>query len=509
MDDLQLLRRFVDQNSQEAFAALTSRYLGLVYSVCRRELADDQAAEDVTQAVFLILARKAPILGRGVVLSGWLFQTARFAAKNARTQAQRRTAYEGEAAAMRHEQQQEREDAVWAGIEPVLNQSLAALPSGERECVLLRFFQGLSFAEAGAALGLSEDTARKRVGRALEKMRRFFVKEGVIVPGALLAALLTARAAEAVPATLSVGLPGPHVYQISTGVLHAMKIIQIKTVAAVGLAATVALGTTYSVARGVSLHATNNSKSSVRALAAMPAAAKQGHVLAQAPGKALTAAQITDRCRAAYGALKSYQGTTTVTSHSTASTNPTPGEYRASATIQFVRPGKIRAEGKDMSGYPYAYVSDGTATAYQANANKGAWKALPNTTMAIASVTGIAENAATTVPALLLGAGWGNPFTSGIASEIREDAVDGHPCYVVTSSLAKPTASMAQTFWIDEKTFLLRRLVSDADTSAVSFTIAGKKHDVPAAKSHDDQRFTGERPNESIPDSVFAVPPTP
>ena len=97
LQDRQLLQRFIRDNSQEAFAALTARYLNLVYAVCRRELGDADAAEDVTQAVFLILARKAPSLRRDVVLSGWLFQTARFAAKNARTQEQRRKAYEEKA----------------------------------------------------------------------------------------------------------------------------------------------------------------------------------------------------------------------------------------------------------------------------------------------------------------------------------------------------------------------------------------------------------------------------
>ena len=266
MEDRQLLQRFVEQNSQDAFAALTARYLNLVYSVCRRELADAETAEDVTQAVFLILARKAPTLRRGVVLSGWLFQTARFAAKNARIQAQRRADYEQKAAEAM-QQQSEREDAAWAEIEPLLNRSLAALREGERECVLLRFFQGMSFAEAGAALGLSEEAARKRVTRALEKMRRFFGKEGVIVPGAALAALLSTHTAKAAPATcqantaaittgvlaghLPLSLTGSHVYQLSEGVTKAMKIIQLK--AAVGITVAVLLGvsTTYAVGRSL------------------------------------------------------------------------------------------------------------------------------------------------------------------------------------------------------------------------------------------------------------------
>ncbi len=256
MDDWQLLRRFVEHDSQEAFAALTKRYLGLVYSVCRREVADAETAEDVTQAVFLILARKAPTLRRNVVLSGWLFQTARFAAKNARTRAQRRAAYEQKAAEL-IQQQVTGEDAAWAEIEPVLNQSLAALGEGERESVLLRFFQGMSFAETGTALGVSEEAARKRVTRALEKMRRFFGQEGIVVPGAALVALLSAHAAKAVPArlagetvkTLAGSVPG-YVSLISQGVLQSMRLFKLKVVG--GAAALVLAGATaYAVAHAV------------------------------------------------------------------------------------------------------------------------------------------------------------------------------------------------------------------------------------------------------------------
>jgi len=266
MNDRQLLRQFTQHNSQEAFTALTARYLSLVYSTCRRELNDADLAEDVTQAVFLILARKAPSLRREVVLSGWLFQTARFAARNARLQEQRRKATEQKAAGILREQQMETEDAAWTDIEPLLNQSLAGLRDAERECVLLRFFQGMTFAEAGTALGLSEDAARKRVTRALDKMRQFFVKNGVIVPSTALAVLLTAHAAKAAPISLvpaiaqstagvfaghatTAALTGSHVYQLSEGVIKAMKIVQIKMVA--GIAALVIAGTvgTYDIVR--------------------------------------------------------------------------------------------------------------------------------------------------------------------------------------------------------------------------------------------------------------------
>ena len=244
LEDRQLLQRFVRDNSQEAFSALTARYLNLVYAVCRREIGDADAAEDVTQAVFLVLARKAPSLGRNVVLSGWLFQTARFAAKNARLQAHRRAAYEQKAAEAVMEQQTETEDEHWAEIEPLLNQSLAALKAGEREGVLLRFFQDATFAEVGTSLGLSEDAARKRVTRSLDKMRQFFTKQGVIVPALALPVLLTAHAAKAAPAACQTGiakltagvlgghttaaLTGSHAYQLLEGTLKAMKLVQLK-----------------------------------------------------------------------------------------------------------------------------------------------------------------------------------------------------------------------------------------------------------------------------------------
>src|SRR5688500_376122 len=91
MHDRELLKAYVEDSSQAAFAALVERYIDFVYSACLREVRDAALAEDVTQVVFLLLARKAATLRAGTVLPGWLFQTARFAGKNAlRQQEQRR-----------------------------------------------------------------------------------------------------------------------------------------------------------------------------------------------------------------------------------------------------------------------------------------------------------------------------------------------------------------------------------------------------------------------------------
>ena len=260
LEDRLLLQRFVKDNSQEAFAALTARYLNLVYAACRRELADADTAEDVTQAVFLILARKAPRLGRNVVLSGWLFQTARFAAKNAWLREERRRRYEEKA--MERHPQARTEDAEWSDIEPLLNKSLAALKGKDRDSILLRFFQDASFAEVGASLGLSEEAARKRVTRALGKLKHFFGKEEVYLPSSTLASLLTAHAVQIAPAACQTGvtkltasivaghasaaLAGSSAYQLTEGVLKAMKIAKLKlltsSIAVVALGGAVSYG---------------------------------------------------------------------------------------------------------------------------------------------------------------------------------------------------------------------------------------------------------------------------
>src|SRR5471032_2263398 len=80
LDDHALLREYTERNSEEAFATLVTRHINTVYSVALRHTRNPHAAEEITQAVFVILAKKAPSLGRRVILSGWLYQTSRLTA---------------------------------------------------------------------------------------------------------------------------------------------------------------------------------------------------------------------------------------------------------------------------------------------------------------------------------------------------------------------------------------------------------------------------------------------
>ena len=250
-----LLRRYVEHNSQAAFDRLIRRHLGLVYATCRREVGDSDLAEDVTQAVFLILAKKAPRLRGGDGLAGWLFQTARFAARNAARRENSR---------LRHEQgategllseappsgDSERDHA-WQAVEPFLNAAVARLRPADREAILLRFFEGHTLAEVGARLGVSENAARMRVARAVERLRRHLAREGAILGSAALAALLAGHAAQAAPVSavvlpVSVGLVAAKAAQLASGVLHAMSM---KTATAfASLFAVAAVVTTVAVA---------------------------------------------------------------------------------------------------------------------------------------------------------------------------------------------------------------------------------------------------------------------
>jgi DNA-directed RNA polymerase specialized sigma24 family protein len=100
MEDQELLREYVARHSDEAFTELVRLHLGLVYSAALRRLRDPAAAEEVTQAVFTLLAQKARTLGPQVILAGWLYQTACFKAAQHQRAESRRLQREHEAAAM-------------------------------------------------------------------------------------------------------------------------------------------------------------------------------------------------------------------------------------------------------------------------------------------------------------------------------------------------------------------------------------------------------------------------
>jgi uncharacterized protein (TIGR03435 family) len=201
-DDLTLLREYARRNSEEAFATLVSRHVNLVYSVALRQTRDPHLAEEITQAVFIILARKADSLGPQTILPGWLCRTARYASANALTMQRRRQRREQEAH-MQSILNEPASDETWQQIAPLLDGAMEQLRQKDHDAVVLRFFEGRNFKEVGAALGASEDAAKMRVNRALEKLRQFFTKRGVSSTTAIIAGAISANSVQAAPVALA------------------------------------------------------------------------------------------------------------------------------------------------------------------------------------------------------------------------------------------------------------------------------------------------------------------
>ena len=200
-DDMGLLREYAWGHAEEAFATLVTRHIDLVYSAALRHVGNHHQAEEITQAVFVILARKARSLGPGTVLAGWLFRTARLTAANYLRTETRRARREQEAF-MQSEPTENRGDP-WQEVAPLLNDAIAALAEGDRNAIVLRFLQGKDYKQVAAALGGTEAAAHMRVSRALEKLRKLFARRGVVASAGALGAVLTANAAQAAPAGLA------------------------------------------------------------------------------------------------------------------------------------------------------------------------------------------------------------------------------------------------------------------------------------------------------------------
>jgi RNA polymerase sigma factor (sigma-70 family) len=199
--DHELLAEFARTESETAFATLVERYVNLVYSTALRFTGNPHHAEEITQAVFIILARKVGKLSPRVVLSGWLYQAARLTSANLMKGEIRR----------RHREQEaymqtilnEPDGTTWKQIAPLLDEAMGGLGETDRDAVVLRFFENKTAAEVAGALKLTEAAAHKRVNRALEKLRKFFAKRGVSSTTTIIVGAISANSVQAAPVALT------------------------------------------------------------------------------------------------------------------------------------------------------------------------------------------------------------------------------------------------------------------------------------------------------------------
>ena len=238
--DAELLRMFARTRSEDAFAELVRRHIHLVHSTAQRTAGGDaHLAEDATQGVFTDLARKAGLLANRRSLAGWLYTSAHFAAaKLVRTERRRRQREED---FMREPANEPASEADWDSVQPVLEEVMHELKPADREAILLRHFENRPLVEVGAKLGLTENTARMRVERALDKLRARLARRGVSCsPG--LAAALSAHAVQTAPPHLAAALAATSLSAAQTGTTLTLLKIMTATQVKLGLGALLATG---------------------------------------------------------------------------------------------------------------------------------------------------------------------------------------------------------------------------------------------------------------------------
>jgi uncharacterized protein (TIGR03435 family) len=264
LDDIELLAQYARDNSEAAFAALVERHVNLVYSTALRSVGNPHAAEEITQAVFIILARKAQGLSQRTVLSGWLYQTTRLTAANF---------LRGEIRRQRREQEtymqsllNEPGPEVWPQIAPLLDAALDRLGERDRNAIVLRYFENKNLREVGLALGASEDATKMRVNRALEKLREFFTKRGVSSTTAIIAGAVSANSIHAAPLGLAKTISAVAVAKgaaasgstltLIKGALKLMAWTKAKTAIVSGVVVLLAAGTTTVTVKEIQEHRT-------------------------------------------------------------------------------------------------------------------------------------------------------------------------------------------------------------------------------------------------------------
>ncbi|ATC65362.1 hypothetical protein CMV30_16215 [Nibricoccus aquaticus] len=213
LTDAELLRRYAADRSESAFAELVRRHLDGVYSSALRRVGfDTHLAQDVAQAVFIALARQSRALANHPFLTAWLYTTTRNEAASTVRRERRRKTREAAASAM-NEINASASSALntttdWSRLSPILDDTIDQLSETDRAAILLRFIAQKPFAEIGAQLRLSEDAARMRVDRALDKLRTLLARRGLTSTSAALTLLLANNALATAPAAVATTIVG-------------------------------------------------------------------------------------------------------------------------------------------------------------------------------------------------------------------------------------------------------------------------------------------------------------
>ena len=458
-DDITLLRRFAE-GDESAFAVLVERYVHLVYSAAIRQVGNAFNAEEITQAVFIILTQKAKSLSPKTILSGWLYQTARLTAANYLRSEFRRQQRDQEA--YMQSTLNEPGPGSWEQIEPLLDEAMGRLAETDRNAIVLRYFENKSPQETAAALKLTEAAERKRVSRALDKLRKFFSRRGFVLSTAVIAGALSANSVQAAPAGLVAAISTTAVKgsAVAASTLTLAKgTIKIMTWMKCKLA--IGLGAALLLAGGVATVALSQSSDDTK----------------------LTPQEIAKKVQDKYDSLTSYRdegkemgsvGATVVPSHK--------------FTIKLARPDLYLVEWEQDMG---TFVQKGAV--WSAGAGDfvelgGAIKKVSDQTTALATAAGVSGRASASIPDAFFKVNTGQSIPVLLQSATRkgDEKLGDTDCYVLVWSRGEQT----QTFWIGKSDFLIRQVESDTSAAAVKAALeaAAKRNpqmNLPTAASGD------------------------
>jgi uncharacterized protein (TIGR03435 family) len=251
--DMELVRDYARLNSEAAFAELVQRHINLAYSAALRHVGNAAHAEEITQAVFIILARKAASLRPDCILEGWLHETTRLTALSF-LRGERRRQFREQEAYMLSTLQETNDASTWNQLAPMLDEAVSRLAKKDRDAVMLRFFKDKNLREVAAALNVNEAAAQRRVLRAVEKLRRFFTNRGVALSSVAIAGAISANSIQAAPVTLANSVTAVAIAKgaaasgstltLIKGALKIMAWTKVKTTIVIGVIALTAASTT-------------------------------------------------------------------------------------------------------------------------------------------------------------------------------------------------------------------------------------------------------------------------
>ncbi len=455
LNDHELLAEFARSESEAAFATLVSRHLPLVHSAALRFTGNAHHAQEISQAVFIILARKARSFSRQAIVSGWLYQTTRLTAANFMKREGRRRQREQEA--YMQSTSDNADPKVWQQIAPLLDDAMGDLGEADRHAVVLRFFENKSAAEVATALRTTEAAAHKRLHRALEKLRRIFSRRGVTLSATLIAGAVSANSvhAQAAPIGLATIITATAAHGTAAsaslttlvkGTMKTMYWIKMKF-AVIAAAATLLAG------------------------GAATVAISQSNKPAPPNGDRLSPDEVFRRSQDTYATLTSYRddgrvvamlGGSTVT-HSFSTKLARPNLYR----IEWEQHTATEDYNDQAANLKQRIWSNGAGDFMEV---AGKISDRPGMEKSLSSAAGISGGTTVAVPGAFFGMNWPNRPGRSAAGYSRhaDEKVGEVDCHV----FAKSSNGRTITLWIGKQDFLIHQVQTETSAATMKKLLA-------------------------------------